>query len=228
MNPCHHCSRWHSRYIQARRDFLACQRRMLQACEEARESDHQSHADALRRAEMRGIQRTAFAFLQGRFSLLEAPPIPHYPHKHTESFVFERAEDISDSRHELAFLAQEKGMHTSQVEGLLLGYGEVATNAFRHGRQGCAQFYWGEEEVAFLVEDRGQGIPLELLPERVFRSYRSGAKSLGVGLTFLHNVIDGEKRLYTEEGRGTIWLCDQPLNQEIVAARDMRRILNSI
>lgn len=161
------------------------------------------------------IQKMAYGVSFGKLLILSDPPVPEYQVTLPQVFVIYEKEAISHARKSLEAVALQAGMEKSEVENLLLGFSEAATNALIHGSGGTAQFFQTDRLVAFMVSDRGKGIPVSEIPYRMFNPFGSGGNSLGAGLTVLRESINGPQQFYTREGLGTTWLCDQWLSRQL-------------
>ncbi len=112
-------------------------------------------------------------------------------------------------RHELPRLAARAGLSEEQSLDLVVVFGEAASNAIKHGREGRCQVLAAGDRVQVRVSDRGPGIRTEELPATLFESGYSSKVSLGMGYTLMLQLADA------------IWLATGPegtvLQVEMVA-----------
>jgi len=104
-------------------------------------------------------------------------------------------ENYARIRHELPGLAQQAGLTQEQALDLVVVFGEAASNAIKHGREGRCQVLATGDGVQVRVSDKGPGIRAEELPATLFESGYSTKVSLGMGYTLMLQLAD------------TIWLA---------------------
>ncbi len=101
-------------------------------------------------------------------------------------------------RHELPALARQAGLSEEQSLDLVVVFGEAASNAIKHGREGRCQVLAAGDRVQVRISDKGPGIRAEELPATLFESGYSTKVSLGMGYTLMLQLAD------------TIWLATGP------------------
>lgn len=128
---------------------------------------------------------------KGRFHLVDAATIPD-PGTLLLEHTLNTFKDEPPLRHALRRTATSAGMSTRAVDDLELATGEAATNAIKHGVQGCCRVHYRESSghLVVTVSDRGNGIRADDLPATILLPGFSKAVSLGMGYTLMLELVD--------------------------------------
>lgn len=97
----------------------------------------------------------------------------------------EKKEDIPLVRNKAKATLQEIEIPSSKIASYLLLISEAITNMIKHANGGRLKITKNEKSINFLIEDRGSGFPLKILPYTVLMSGYSTKKSLGQGFTLM-------------------------------------------
>jgi PAS domain S-box-containing protein len=154
---------------------------------------------ALERARSAARERTArrdalAAVTEGRFTLCDSPadlpdPLPAFG----DSIPLGESGALRIVRERTRAAAAATGMPPTQEMALLTAVGEAAMNALVHGGGGQVRFRADLETgvVQVRVEDRGGGIPPELLPRATLRrGFSTRSDSLGQGFLLILESCD--------------------------------------
>ena len=121
-------------------------------------------------------------------------------------------ETFPELRRRIREVAVRIGMMSDQVDDLLLAFGEAATNAHKHGQDGCCAVYVQPDALTVRVADRGGGIHPRDLPGALFQPGYSTQPSLGMGYTLILELMD---RIWLATGpTGTTLQVQKWLNPE--------------
>ncbi len=114
---------------------------------------------------------------------------------------------ISGLRQEAKDAAAERGFDTSRCQDLITAVGEAAMNAIVHGGGGNACVCGNENRVQVWIEDKGEGIMVDVLPNATLGKGYTTAGTLGQGMKLMLQTID---RLYLMTGiSGTTVVLEQ-------------------
>lgn len=97
----------------------------------------------------------------------------------------ETKEDIPLVRNKAKAKLQEIEVPSSKIASYVLLISEAITNMIKHANGGRLKITKSEKSIHFLIEDRGSGFPLKILPYTVLMSGYSTKKSLGQGFTLM-------------------------------------------
>jgi anti-sigma regulatory factor (Ser/Thr protein kinase) len=133
-----------------------------------------------------------YAVTQRKFLLIRKKEVSTYEEGHLLcSAVIEERADIPKARE----LAKEKlnalgGISPSDIMSYLLVISEAITNILKHAQTGHMNIFLTEKKVHVLVEDKGPGFPLKLLPNTTLLAGYSTKKSLGQGFTLMMKMAE--------------------------------------
>ncbi|MGF2617868.1 ATP-binding protein [Rossellomorea aquimaris] len=115
--------------------------------------------------------------------------------------------DIPKCRHLAKSALEEKGYKEPLIMGWLLALSEAITNTIKHGEEGKMILIddEGQDEIRFIIEDRGPGFPLKDLPNATLLGGYSTKKSLGQGFTLMQKMTK-QICLYTTSAGSTVVL----------------------
>lgn len=121
-------------------------------------------------------------------------------------------DDYPALRPQLREVGEQAGMGSATARDLVLAVGEAATNAIKHGIDGCCTVYRGPDSLVARVSDRGEGIRSEDLPATLFQAGFSTKVSLGMGFTLMLELVN---RLWlATEPEGTIVQMEKWIHPE--------------
>jgi anti-sigma regulatory factor (Ser/Thr protein kinase) len=115
--------------------------------------------------------------------------------------------DIPDCRHKARDSLEALGYDDSTTMGWLLVLSEAITNTIKHGEEGRMTLIEDKDqnEIRFIIEDRGPGFSLKELPKTTLLAGYSTKKSMGQGFTLMMKMSK-QVSLYTTSEGSTIIL----------------------
>ncbi|WP_171038226.1 ATP-binding protein [Aquibacillus sediminis] len=129
-----------------------------------------------------------YASTQGQFLLASQEELAEYKKGNIfcKGNIKERA-DIPKCRNEAQEKLENLGYKKSKFMSWILVLSEAITNTIKHAEEGKMTLIEDEEnnEVRFLIEDKGAGFSLEELPNNTLLSGYSSKKSMGQGFTLM-------------------------------------------
>jgi anti-sigma regulatory factor (Ser/Thr protein kinase) len=144
-----------------------------------------------------------FAATQGKFLLIGKREVDGYKLGALlcESDIRERP-DIPKARDLAKQALSLMGISQTVVMSRLLIISEAITNILKHAQDGKMSIYETVSTLNVVVEDRGPGFPLKLLPNTVLMAGYSTKKSLGQGFTLMLKMTE-KVILSTTPGEGS-------------------------
>ncbi len=132
-----------------------------------------------------------YAVTQKKFLLIRKSEVDYYKQGNIicEASIRERS-DIPAARDLARQRLLEIGISPSALMSQLLLISEAITNILKHAKEGKLTIVKTEAKVHVLVEDKGTGIPLKLLPNTVLMAGYSTKKSLGQGFTLMMKMAE--------------------------------------
>jgi anti-sigma regulatory factor (Ser/Thr protein kinase) len=133
-----------------------------------------------------------YAVTQRKFLLIRKNEVARYEENRLIcSAVIEERPDIPKARE----LAKQKlnelgGISPSDMMSYLLVISEAITNILKHAQKGEMKIFVNDTKVHVLVEDKGPGFPLKLLPNTTLLAGYSTKKSLGQGFTLMMKMTE--------------------------------------
>lgn len=127
-----------------------------------------------------------YAATQGRFLLINKNDVTRYKNKELlcEVTVRER-QDVPKARNEAKETFIQKGLKSSKISSYNLIISEAVTNILKHAEYGKMLIYQDGDVFHVIVEDKGPGFPLVILPKATLMSGFSTKESLGQGFTLM-------------------------------------------
>jgi anti-sigma regulatory factor (Ser/Thr protein kinase) len=115
--------------------------------------------------------------------------------------------DIPSCRHRAKDSLEAMGYNDSTIMSWLLVLSEAITNTIKHGEEGRMTLLEDEDqnEIRFIIEDRGPGFSLKELPKTTLLAGYSTKKSMGQGFTLMMKMSK-QVSLYTTSEGSTIIL----------------------
>ncbi|MFN3649344.1 MAG: ATP-binding protein [Armatimonadota bacterium] len=134
-----------------------------------------------------------------------------------EAIYISRAEDVKRVREAVHTTARTAGLPEERAADLGLCASEAATNALLHGNGGAASVEAHDGTIRVRIADRGQGIPLEDLPQATLkagwsRHREEGKRTLGLGFTLIYKTAD--RVLLSTGSEGTTVLIEMRAGSE--------------
>jgi anti-sigma regulatory factor (Ser/Thr protein kinase) len=132
-----------------------------------------------------------YAVTQKKFLLIRESEVE--PHRQgnviCEASIRERS-DIPQARDLAKQSLLEIGIPPTTIMSHLLVISEAITNILKHAKEGKLTIVKTETSLHVLVEDRGPGFPLKILPYTTLMAGYSTKKSLGQGFTLMMKMSD--------------------------------------
>jgi len=145
-----------------------------------------------------------YAVTQSKFRLIRQNEVDLYKQGKLlcEASIKERS-DIPKARDLAKQQLLDCGVSQKAIMGQLLVISEAITNILKHAEEGKMTIVQGEtENINVLVQDKGPGFPLKLLPNTVLMAGYSTKQSLGQGFTLMMKMAD-QVLLMTIPGEGS-------------------------
>lgn len=181
----------HLREMQLPNKFHKC---LLEVYEEIKEDislvlpqkqilpDEQNSEDAVWQV----YRDVIYAVTQKKFLLIRKSEVDHYKQGNIicEASIRERS-DIPKARDVAKQSLLDIGIPSAKLMEQLLLISEAITNILKHATEGKLTIVKTETNIHVLVEDKGPGFPLKLLPNTTLMAGYSTKKSLGQGFTLM-------------------------------------------
>jgi anti-sigma regulatory factor (Ser/Thr protein kinase) len=133
-----------------------------------------------------------YAATQRKFQLIRKSEIDRYKEGRilcsasiTERPDIPKARDLAKQN-----LNELGGISPSDIMSHLLVISEAITNVLKHAREGKMTLIASDSKIHVLVEDKGEGFPLKLLPNTTLMAGYSTKKSLGQGFTLMMKMSE--------------------------------------
>jgi anti-sigma regulatory factor (Ser/Thr protein kinase) len=132
-----------------------------------------------------------YAVTGGKFLLVSKHEVGKYKEGNIlcEATIKERS-DIPKAREIAKSSLLKTGFSQTQVASFLLVISEAITNILKHAEEGKMAIVQNDRHVYVIVEDRGPGFDLKLLPNTTLMAGYSTKKSLGQGFTLMMKMAD--------------------------------------
>ncbi|MGZ0052243.1 ATP-binding protein [Brevibacillus gelatini] len=150
-----------------------------------------------------------YAVTQGKFLLVTKDELEKYKEGTVlcEASVKVRS-DIPKAREIAKGCLLQTEFNHMQVTSLLLVISEAITNVLKHAEEGKMTIVQNERHVHVIVEDRGPGFDLKLLPNATLMAGYSTKKSLGQGFTLMLKMADQVLLNTSSEGSCVVLVFD--------------------
>jgi anti-sigma regulatory factor (Ser/Thr protein kinase) len=161
-----------------------------------------------------------YAVTQRKFMLIRQQEVERYKQGKLlcKATIMERP-DIPKAREMAKQSFLDMGIPQTIVMSHLLVISEAITNILKHAREGTMLIVESSSHIYVLVEDRGPGFPLKLLPNTTLMAGYSTKKSLGQGFTLMMKMTE-LVMLSTIPGEGsTLILVFNPSEGELNHAK---------
>ena len=145
---------------------------------------------------------------EGKLRLCRAPgELPPQQPSCGDNQTLSRRDGISGLRQEAQLAAAKRGFDMARCQDLITAVGEAAMNAIVHGGGGEACVCGNDHRVQVWIEDKGEGITVDVLPNATLGKGYTTAGTLGQGMKLMLQTID---RLYLMTGAsGTTVVLEQ-------------------
>lgn len=128
---------------------------------------------------------------QRKFLLIKEEELEQYKNGQflcNESII--EKNDIPKARNKAKEVLQNLGLQRSKVTSYVLLISEGITNILKHAKDGKLIIARKEQTLNIIIEDKGSGFPLEILPYAILTEGYSTKKSLGQGFTLMLKLAD--------------------------------------
>ncbi|WP_337020078.1 ATP-binding protein [Oceanobacillus massiliensis] len=132
-----------------------------------------------------------YAATQGRFLLIGKQDVAKYKSNGLlcEMDIRER-QDVPKARNVAKEAFAKTGMKSSKVLSYNLIISEAVTNILKHAEHGKMLIYQNEDVFNIVIEDKGPGFPLAILPKATLMAGFSTKESLGQGFTLMMKMAN--------------------------------------
>lgn len=132
-----------------------------------------------------------YASSQRKFLLISDEELEHCKNGHflCNEPVVEKP-DIPKARNKAKEILEDLGLQRSKVTSYVLLISEGITNILKHAKDGRLIITRKDHKLHIIIEDKGPGFPLKILPYAVLSEGYSTKKSLGQGFTLMLKLAD--------------------------------------
>lgn len=109
-------------------------------------------------------------------------------------------QDIPKARNKAKDVLQCLGLSQSKISSYVLLISEGITNVLKHARDGRLILIQTKQSLNVIIEDKGTGFPLNILPYTVLTEGYSTKKSLGQGFTLMMKLANRVLLKTSKEG----------------------------
>lgn len=109
-------------------------------------------------------------------------------------------QDIPKARNKAKEVLQCLGLSQSKISSYILLISEGITNVLKHARDGRLLLVQTKQSLNVIIEDKGPGFPLKILPYTVLTEGYSTKKSLGQGFTLMLKLANKVLLKTSKEG----------------------------
>ncbi|WP_077214349.1 ATP-binding protein [Bacillus dakarensis] len=166
------------------------------------------HLSEEKQNEWRIYRDVMFAATQGQFMLISEREATAYLTGNIlcNGTIKERS-DIPKTRNSVQKVLEKKGLANAKMMSWLLALSEAITNTIKHAEEGQLILIENDEqnELLFVIQDKGPGFPLEDLPKKILLSGYSTKRSMGQGFTIMRKMAK-QILLYTSPKGSTLIL----------------------
>lgn len=132
-----------------------------------------------------------FAITEGKILLVRKEELaPYMQGNELCRAVIKERSDIPSAREKAKQCLIDYGTPTGLVTGRLLVISEAITNILKHAEEGNMRVVETSDSLHVIVEDKGPGLSLKLLPNATLMQGYSTKKSLGQGFTLMRQMSD--------------------------------------
>lgn|GEM_PF-4258267 len=163
---------------------------------------------------------TILSVTDGKFDVCDESTVERFKSKAIMKETFSSIADIHHGRQVIVNFCKDRGLNGERLKAFIIGVGEAANNALKHGREGTVYAGTLDDSVWVGISDKGNGIESIILPQAVLMRGFSTKPSLGLGYSIMLDVSD-QIYLYTSSKGTTIILLKEinehkhmlPINQ---------------
>lgn len=157
--------------------------------------------EELEKCKMEFYHRTIYAATNGRLIISDDETINKITKNTLRLWAIKDSKSIINIRHEIAGIADKKGMDKSKIDKFIISIGEVAANACKYAGGSNASIHELPDGLIFKITDTGPGIDEINLPEVALRERFSTSGTLGMGYKVMLSCCD---KVYLSTGsKGT-------------------------
>jgi anti-sigma regulatory factor (Ser/Thr protein kinase) len=132
-----------------------------------------------------------YAATQGKFRLIEPSEVePYKAGKLLGSSSITERSDIPKARELAKQIFLDIGVPQTLVMSHLLVISEAVTNILKHAKEGTMFLIDSGPAIYVIVEDKGPGFPLKMLPNLTLMAGYSTKKSMGQGFTLMMKMTE--------------------------------------
>ncbi|WP_156291251.1 ATP-binding protein [Oceanobacillus salinisoli] len=155
-----------------------------------------------------------YAATHGQFLLIKKSDVMNYKSGDLlcEVDVVER-HDIAKARNAAKDAFTEKGVKGSKILSYNLIISEAVTNILKHAEYGKMLVYQAGDLFYVVIEDKGPGFPLKILPKTTLMAGFSTKESLGQGFTLMMKMAEQVVLETSETGSTLILILDGKGNE---------------
>ncbi|KLV22905.1 hypothetical protein ABW02_20640 [Niallia circulans] len=181
------------------------------------ESEKEQAAQSKDDNEWKVYRDVMFAATQGQFLLITKDEINQYKSGTIlcDGRIKERS-DIPLCRNLAKEILEQRGYEKTKFMSWLLVLSEAMTNTIKHAEEGKMTIFHDKEEneIRFVIEDKGPGFDLKDLPKTTLLAGYSTKKSLGQGFTLMMKLTKQVLLFTSSKGSTLILIFESNKNME--------------
>jgi anti-sigma regulatory factor (Ser/Thr protein kinase)/PAS domain-containing protein len=151
---------------------------------------------------------TILSVTGGKFDICDKVTVDRFKSEAIMNTTFLSIADIHHGRQDIVEFCSARGLNGERLRAFIIGVGEAANNALKHGKEGTVYAGVTDNSVWIGVSDKGNGIESIILPQAVLMRGFSTKPSLGLGYSIMLDVCD-QIYLYTSSNGTTIILLKE-------------------
>jgi len=151
---------------------------------------------------------TILSVTGGKFDVCDEGTVEKFKSQAIMKETFSSIADIHHGRQDIVEFCSARGLVGERLKAFIIGVGEAANNALKHGKEGTVYAGVSDDSVWVGISDKGNGIESIILPQAVLMRGFSTKPSLGLGYSIMLDVSD-QIYLYTSLKGTTIILLKE-------------------
>jgi PAS domain S-box-containing protein len=151
---------------------------------------------------------TILSVTGGKFDICDKCTVEKFKSEAIMKKTFLSIADIHHGRQDIVEFCSARGLNGERLKAFIIGVGEAANNALKHGKEGTVYAGVTDNSVWIGISDKGKGIESIILPQAVLMRGFSTKPSLGLGYSIMLDVSD-QIYLYTSSKGTTIILIKE-------------------
>lgn len=151
---------------------------------------------------------TILSVTGGKFDVCDKFTVERFKSEAIMKTTFLSIADIHHGRQDIVEFCSARGLNGERLKAFIIGVGEAANNALKHGKEGTVYAGVTDNSVWIGISDKGNGIESIILPQAVLMRGFSTKPSLGLGYSIMLDVSD-QIYLYTSSKGTTIILLKE-------------------